>query len=100
VPAHPFGPRTPNSFPSWTIISALALLLAGIGFANFNRKLARRLIPAAALILLMISAGYISGCASAPVVNPNGTPAGTYTITLTATSGTDVHTTTVTLTVM
>jgi sugar lactone lactonase YvrE len=99
----PFGPQTPGtpkSFPSWTMISALALLLAGIAFANFNRKLARRLVPAAALILLMISAGYISGCASGPTVNPNGTPAGTFTITVTATSGTDVHTTTATLTVM
>ncbi|HEY4838580.1 MAG TPA: Ig-like domain repeat protein, partial [Candidatus Acidoferrales bacterium] len=100
VPNQPLGPSAPKSFPSWKVFSALALLLAGIAFANFNRKLARRLIPAAALILLMISAGYISGCASAPVVNPNGTPAGTYTITVTATSGTDVHTATVTLTVM
>ncbi len=100
VPNQPFGPSAPKSFSSWMMASALALLLAGIAFANFNRKLARRLIPAAALVLLIISAGYISGCASAPVVNPNGTPAGTYTITVTATSGTDVHTTTVTLTVM
>jgi sugar lactone lactonase YvrE len=94
------APGSPKSFPSWMLISALALLLAGIGFANFNHKPIRRLVPVAGLILLIISAGYISGCASGPAVNPNGTPAGTYTITVTATSGTDVHTTTAALTVM
>jgi sugar lactone lactonase YvrE len=100
TPTRPFNRRAPGSMPLWMMISAQALLLAGIGFVNLSGKQMRRLVPAAGLILLIISAGYISGCASGTMVNPNGTPAGTYTITVTATSGTDVHTTTVTLTVM
>jgi hypothetical protein len=52
-----------------------------------------------ALILLFVAAGYIAGCAGGVAAAPSGTPAGTYTITVTGTSGTDVHSTSVTLVV-
>jgi hypothetical protein len=63
----------------------------------------RPLIPLGALVLLIVVAGYLSGCAQGfPRVTtgtPTGTLAGTYLITVTGTSGTDKHSTTVTLTV-
>jgi hypothetical protein len=49
---------------------------------------------------LMLCTLLIAGCGSAAVTqppNPTGTPAGTYTITVTATSGSAVRSTTVTL---
>jgi hypothetical protein len=81
----------------------MALLAAGVGSAGLRHKPLRRLAPVAALILLIVTAGYLAGCAGGfpnletSTTNPGGTPAGTFTITVTATSGTDVHMTTVTL---
>ncbi len=99
-PVSPKVPTAPRSVPTWLTISALALLLlTGIAFANFNGRPMRRFAPIAALILLIVSTGYLAGCMESPVINPNGTPSGSYGIIVTATSGTDVHTTTVTLVV-
>jgi sugar lactone lactonase YvrE len=96
---NPGAPAAPKQLPTWFAISALVLLLAGIAFANFNGRPVRRFAPVAALILLIASVGYIAGCAETPVTNPNGTPTGTFTITVTASSGYDVHTSAVTLVV-
>jgi hypothetical protein len=60
----------------------------------------KRLIPIGAFALLLISAGYLSGCAGSgfpKVGSPTGTPAGTFPVTVTATSGSVQHTTVVTL---
>jgi len=97
----PFTPGAPNR-PLWLIAFVLVLALTSLTLAKFGRRSARRLIPIGAFALLLISAGYLSGCAGSgfPKVGSNlGTPAGTSPITVTATSGTDVHTTTVTLVV-
>jgi hypothetical protein len=95
------NPQSPNR-PLWLIALMMALALATVGFAKLGRRSVRRLIPIGAFAILLISAGYLSGCSGGgfPKVGSNlGTPAGTYPITVTATSGTDVHTTTVTLVV-
>jgi trimeric autotransporter adhesin len=103
-PANPRGLRFPKSFQVWLCLLALTMLLAGFGFAGPERKALRRLAPVTALILVIIAAGYLAGCAGGfpqleTATPPSGTPAGTFTITVTGTSGTDVHSTTVTLTV-
>jgi trimeric autotransporter adhesin len=103
-PRGPSSPRSlPTMFPAWMGLLALAMLLAGFSLAHFGRMPLRRLAPLTALILLIVAAGYLGGCAGGfprletSATNPGGTPSGTYTLTVTGTSGTDVHTTTVTL---
>jgi hypothetical protein len=91
------GPSFPTSLPVWPAF--LAMLLAAIAMAFRKRMPLRRLVPVAALILLIVATGYIAGCAGGfpGLQPPPGTPAGTYPLVVTGTSGTDVHTTTVTL---
>jgi hypothetical protein len=94
--------------PMWLFTLAILLTLmtaftfAVANAAKFGRRAARRLIPIGAFALLLISVGYIGGCSGGgfpKVGSNNGTPAGSYTVTVTGTSGADVHSTTVTLTV-
>ncbi len=96
----PFTPNSPAR-PLWLIAFAMMLALATLTLSKFGRRNMRRLIPIGALALLLISAAYLSGCNGGfPELSKNtGTPAGTYTITVTGTSGADVHSTTVTLVV-
>jgi len=94
--------RTTPLRPLWLITFVMLVAFATASLAKFGKQTARRLIPIAAFALLLISISYISGCSGGgfPRIGSNtSTPAGTYTVTVTGTSGTNVHTTTVTLVV-
>jgi hypothetical protein len=99
ITAPPFSPTTPTR-PLFILALVALLALMTTRAAKFGRRTARRFVPIAALSMLLISIGYISGCSGGgfPKVGTNtGTPAGTYTVTVTGTSGTVQHSTTVTL---
>jgi hypothetical protein len=69
-------------------------------FASRSRRLGKVAVRGAGLFTLLLALCIPSiGCGGGPKTNPNGTPAGTYTYNVTATSGTITHTETVTLTV-
>jgi photosystem II stability/assembly factor-like uncharacterized protein len=86
---------TPPQFALWTFVLA-ALLFGLILFAGTDHR--RRLLPAMFATVAFLLAIGIAGCGSHGTI-VIGTPAGTSTISITATSGAIVHTTTVTLTV-
>jgi uncharacterized repeat protein (TIGR01451 family) len=93
----PGGPLGPLS-ATWLPVSGLALLGVGIGGKmSRKRRLLCGLVVGAFLSLILLQAGCgSSGTTPTPVT---GTPAGTYPITITATSGTVPHSATVQLVV-
>lgn len=95
----PSSRRPPQNTPQFAFWSfALATILLGlILFGRDSRQ--RRFAPAMFIMVAALLA--ISGCGGGGTAPPppTGTPAGTSIITVTATSGSLVHTTTVTLTV-
>lgn len=102
--------HVPTGFhPGFPLVSLVGMVFALIGFwlwAYGGRV--PRLAPRLLLAMLLLAAGGFVACGAVgagnstpPQVNPaTGTPAGTYSIVVTAASGGVTHTTTVTLTVM
>jgi hypothetical protein len=69
-------------------------------FASRSRRFGRSIIRSAGLFTLVLAILLpATGCSSGPGTNPQGTPAGTYNYTVTATSGAISHTEVVALTV-
>jgi len=106
-------PQAPK-FPRIARPALILLILAGFAFAfsvcvpgNSGRR-ARRLAPQLLLLLLLVVAAGLASCnasgggstTTGQPIPTTGTPAGIYTIMVTATSGMDTHTTSLTLTVM
>ena len=97
LPALPQSPNPPSFTPVWLLLAGLGLVLLGCVYRN-KMRLARAL-PIAGMALLL---AYAVGCGGSPgpVVNHTpGTQAGTYSLSVTGTSGNLQHTTTLTLTV-
>src|SRR5262249_49687946 len=85
-------------YASWLPISGLALLGLGVGSRNpRRRRWLAGLLVVFALTLLVLQPACGSSSTTAPV---GGTPAGTYTVTVSGASGTSTaHTSTIILTV-
>ena len=87
-------PGTPTNLPlsgGWIAAALLALL----GMVTLRRGIRMQRFAYLPLAVLLLSAAIITGCTS----GPTGTPAGSYNVTVTATSGTLSHNTTVAITV-
>ncbi len=83
-------------------ITTFTLALAGLLmlFASRTRRFGKSIVRAAGLFTLLLATFLpATGCSSGSHTNPQGTPAGTYNYTITATSGAIAHTEAVTLTV-
>jgi 6-phosphogluconolactonase (cycloisomerase 2 family) len=100
-------PRSSHPALPLLFLAGLAIPLAGFCLRTSEGRV-QRLAPQLFLALLIVAAVGLAACAavgtgpaSSPQLNPaTGTPAGTYPVVVTATSGAVSHTTTVTLIVM
>jgi hypothetical protein len=93
------GNRSPWRSP-WTTTLTFAMAGLLMLFASRSRRLGKRTLRGAGLFTLLLAICIPPvGCVKDHPTNVNGTQAGTYTYTVTATSGSIVHTEAVTLTV-
>jgi uncharacterized repeat protein (TIGR01451 family) len=95
------NPRTPQQLILW-LLALISTTLTLFAFARRRPARQRRFAPAMLVAIVVLTATVIAGCGGGGVTAPpppTGTPAGTSIITVTAQSGTLVHTTNVTLTV-
>ena len=84
-------------YASWLPISGLALLGLGIG-GKISRR--RKWLAGLCVAAVLVMIGLQAGCGSSNQTSvTSGTPAGTYTLTVTATSGSIAHATSFTLVV-
>jgi hypothetical protein len=97
----PSAPRRPfNLDPRAETLAVLGISI--VTFLALRKRRVRGPIPISALTLLLVV--FVAGCGSSSgsggsTVNPNGTPAGTYTITVTGSSGATTQATTIILVV-
>jgi 6-phosphogluconolactonase (cycloisomerase 2 family) len=106
--AHSLAPA--GKSPQWPVQGAQLLVLVGLGLVIFGTSLCswrtrpRRFAPQFMLAILLVIVAGLAACSagnsSSQINTGTGTPAGTYSVIVTATSGGDVHITTITLTVM
>ncbi len=93
------SPRNGSPFASGLSSTALALLLLPLAFIKRARKIAAGLSRSGRMLIALLAlaaAGAISGCGGGGLFNHSTK---SYTVTVTAVSGPDTHTTDVTLTV-
>jgi uncharacterized repeat protein (TIGR01451 family) len=88
--------RARHFYAIWLVVPGLTLLGVGVGGGRRRRRILGILMFCALFALLLLQPACSSTSSQAPV---SGTPAGTYTVTVTATSGSDTKSQNVTLSV-
>jgi hypothetical protein len=92
-------PWSYNGGPAWlAALNASLLLLLGFAIKNRRRRLLLGL-PALAMLLVAIGCGSTGSTSNGASQQGAGTPAGTYTLTINGTAGTQTHSTSLTLVV-
>lgn len=96
--------NSPEKLPWIMLIALAAMLLVGLELRRNNGRLARprsHYVPRVALTAVLLAVALALGCGGGSSAGPSnsGTPAGDYTLTVTAVSGNVTHTVTLQLTV-